>query len=64
MLSELCREMSYVAVRPKYVVDSWSTVFWSFCKKAMFRRWSTAVRVASKVLGYGIQGSDNIDGDR
>ena len=31
ILGKLSREISYVAV--KYVVDSWSTVFWSCCKK-------------------------------
>ena len=31
MLGKLCREIYYVAA--KYVPDSWSTVFWSCCKK-------------------------------
>jgi len=51
ILGKLLREISYVAV--KYVVGSWFC-----CKKKTFRRWSTAVRVASEVLGYGRWGSD------
>ena len=56
ILGKLSCEMYSVAL--KYVVDRWSTVFWRCCKKTTFRRWPTAVRVASEVPGYGIQGSD------